>query len=297
MSIVRYAISGDSDFIQKIKANEFTGYVHSVFNRTVNIQSLENGELYTVACHEIDNGPNTLVIQVDCFNPINLSINDHVYAEKNILHIANKLSITTGKVALRESILPVYPQNVEILNRNLTKMRDYIDCHGIGGGMKKSYHSTTAFEIELSRMLEERTGSLLTELFNNRMSESIEMASKLIGLGPGLTPSGDDFLVGLFTVLNIQKSPKHPLKDFCKEVIKLAKPLTNDISYIAMQKASIGKVRESIISLVNSILYGAEEDLILSLNKVLKIGSSSGTDIALGIVAGLEANIIAGGKV
>jgi hypothetical protein len=294
---MRYAISGDSDFIQKIKASEFTGYVHSIFNRTVNVQSLETGELYTVACHEIDNGPNTLVVQVDCFNRINLAINDHVYVEKKVLHIANKLAMTVDKAALWECVLPVYPQNVENLNRNLTKMRDYIDRHGISGGMKKSNHSPTAFEIELSRMLEERTGSLLTELSNNRMSESIEKASKLIGLGPGLTPSGDDFLVGLFTVLNIQKSPNYSFKNFCKEVVKLAKPLTNDISYMAMQKASIGKVRESIVSLVNSILYGTEEDLILSLNKVLKIGSSSGTDIALGIVAGLEANILAGGKV
>jgi hypothetical protein len=292
-----YAISGESDFIQKIKASDFTGYVHSVFNRTVNIQSVETGELYTVACHEIDNGPNTLVIQVDCFNPINLAINDRVYAENNILHFANKMAITIDKVAMWDSVLPIYPHNVEILNRNLTKMRDYIDRHGIGGGMKKSNHSPTAFEIELSRMLEERTVSLLTELSNNRMSESIEKASKLIGLGPGLTPSGDDFLVGLFTVLNIQNSTNYSFKNFCKEVVKLAKPLTNDISYMAMQKASIGKVRESIVSLVNSILYGTEEDLILSLNKVLKIGSSSGTDIALGIVAGLEANILAGGKV
>jgi hypothetical protein len=288
---VRYAISGDGEFIQKIKANEFTGYVHSVFNRTVNIQSLENGELYTVACQEIDNGPNTLVIQVECFQSLNLSINDHVYAEKNVLQIANKLVVTVDKAKLWGSMLPKYPQDVETLNRNLTKMKAYIDNYGIGGGMKKSNHSSTPFEIELSRMLEERTGLLLTELFNNRMSVSIEKASKLIGLGPGLTPSGDDFLVGLFTVLNIQKNHRHPLKDFCKEVVKLAKPLTNDISYMAMQKASIGKVRESIISLVNSILYGTEEDLILSLNKVLKIGSSSGTDIALGIVAGLEVQI------
>jgi hypothetical protein len=294
---VKFAISGDSDFVQMIKATKFTGYVHSIFNRTVNIQSLETGELYTVACHEIDNGPNTLVIQVDCFNHIDLSINDRVYAENNTLHITNKLAITTDNVAFWESNMPNYPQNVEILKRNLTKMRDYIDIYGIDGGIKRSLNTYNTFEIELSRMLEERTGLLLSGLLNNRMSESIENARNLIGLGPGLTPSGDDFLVGLFTVLNIQKSPLHPLKEFCKEVVKLAKPLTNEISYMALQKASIGKVRESIISLVNSILDGTEEDLILSLNKVLKIGSSSGTDIAFGIVCGLEANIKAGGKI
>lgn len=56
-------------------------------------------------------------------------------------------------------------------------------------------------------------------------------------------------------------------------------------------------MRESIISLVNSLLIENDEDLILSLNKLLNIGSTSGTDIALGIVFGMEANIRAGGKV
>ena len=51
-----------------------------------------------------------------------------------------------------------------------------------------------------------------------------------------------------------------------------------------------------MISFVNSLLTENEAELILSLNKVINIGSSSGTDLALGLVCGLEANIKAGGK-
>lgn len=55
-------------------------------------------------------------------------------------------------------------------------------------------------------------------------------------------------------------------------------------------------MRESVIHLIYSILYGEEEDLFLTLNKVLTIGSSSGTDLALGLVCGLKANLKAGGQ-
>jgi hypothetical protein len=66
---------------------------------------------------------------------------------------------------------------------------------------------------------------------------------------------------------------------------------------MTLKKAANGKVRDSIISLLNSILVEDDQDLILSLNKLLNIGSSSGTDIAYGIVFGMEATIRAGGKV
>lgn len=146
-------------------------------------------------------------------------------------------------------------------------------------------------------MLEKRTLLLLNELLNNRISSALPHAVSLVGLGPGLTPSGDDFLTGLFTIINMKNSPFYLYRSFCRDILMKAKTLTNDISYMTLKKASIGKVRESIISLVNSLLIENDEDLILSLNKLLNIGSTSGTDIALGIVFGMEANIRAGGKV
>ncbi|MCL6574357.1 MAG: DUF2877 domain-containing protein, partial [Bacillus sp. (in: Bacteria)] len=121
-------------------------------------------------------------------------------------------------------------------------------------------------------------------------------AVSLIGLGPGLTPSGDDFLVGFFTIFNMKNSPFFSYRSLCEEVALKAKLLTNDISYMALKKASTGNVRESIITLINSIISGNEKDLSLSLNRVLNIGSTSGTDIVLGLVSGLKANLKVGGQ-
>ena len=70
MLFVVNTISGDADFIKGINNSLFTGVVHSTFNRTFNIKCFENGDLYTIACSKLDNGPNTLIIDVDNMKPI-----------------------------------------------------------------------------------------------------------------------------------------------------------------------------------------------------------------------------------
>ncbi|MEH6993878.1 DUF2877 domain-containing protein [Neobacillus drentensis] len=289
------SISGDTDFIKVINNSTFTGFVHSTFNRTFNIKCFENGDLYTIACNRLDNGPNTLIVDIDNMKLMEIEANDRVRVEENLLYIGDQLTISIDKACTWESVLPNYPCNVEILKRNLMKMKDFINIHGVGGGMKKNVITLNPFETEVSNILENRTLLLLNELLNDRISSALPHAVSLIGLGPGLTPSGDDFLTGLFTIFNMKNSPFYPYRSFCEDVLKKAKTLTNDISYMTLKKAAIGKVRESIISLLNALLIENDEDLNLSLNKLLNIGSSSGTDIALGIVFGMEANIRAGG--
>lgn len=297
MSFLINTISGDADFIKEINNSLFTGYVHSTFNRTFNIKSFENGDLYTIACSKLDNGPNTLIIDVDNMKPLEIGVSDRVRVEQNLLYIGDKLIISIDKIKKWESVLPAYPCKVEIVKQNLIKMKEYINIHGVGGGIKKNAIPQNPFEAEVSNMLEKRTLLLLNELLNDRISSALPHAVSIVGLGPGLTPSGDDFLTGLFTIFNMKNSPFNPYRLFCEEVLKKAKTLTNDISYMTLKKAAFGKVRESIISLLNSLLVEDDEDLILSLNKLLNIGSSSGTDIAYGIVFGMEATIRAGGKV
>ncbi|MDF2787202.1 MAG: hypothetical protein K0S80_300 [Neobacillus sp.] len=297
MLFVINAISGDTDFIKEFNNSKFTGFVHSTFNRTLNIKCFENGDLYTIACSNLDNGPNTLIIDVDSMKSINIVVDDRVHVENNLLYIGDRLTISIEKVNIWESILPSYTPNVEILKQNVMKVKEYINIHGVGGGIKKNFIPQNPFEAEVSNMLEKRTLLLFNELINDRISSAFSHAVSLVGLGPGLTPSGDDFLTGLFTIFNMKNSPFYPYRSFCEDVLKKARTLTNDISYMTLKKAANGKVRDSIISLLNSILVEDDQDLILSLNKLLNIGSSSGTDIAYGIVFGMEATIRAGGKV
>lgn len=134
---MRNAISGDLELIERINNSVLTGFVHSTFKNTINIHCNENGELFTIASSQIDNGPNTLLINSASLEELNIDVNDVVYVKSKMLHISNKLAISTNQAEKWAGILPEYPANTENISRNLKRMIEYIDIHGKAGGMKK----------------------------------------------------------------------------------------------------------------------------------------------------------------
>lgn len=289
------AISSDSYFLQQIGASGFTGTVHSVFTHAVNIQSEVNGEIFTLATKAMDNAPNTLIIDLDTLGNLHIHQHDRVSVQHDQLLIEDKVQIAMQTASRWQCQLPIFPTDQTCLKTNVGTVKQFIDLHGKSGGMKRSNSPISEFEAETSRLLQQRTSLLRGELMNQRFDHFQSYAINLVGLGPGLTPSGDDFLVGLFAVIHLENSPCYIYKQLCENVITQMKPLTNAISYTTLKKAANGQVRESICSLNYAILYGTEADSIQALRKVLAIGSSSGTDIALGLISGLEANIKLGG--
>jgi len=292
-----HARFGDLDWMNQLQYSKFHGYVHSVFDRTINVESIENGELYTFACQHLDNAPNTMLIDIDRFSELAIEVNDIVYADQRIVHIGDQLSIAMDQVTTWECQLPCFPSDIESVINHLAITKDMVLQRGKCGGMKPDLTSSSLFDQETSRLLSVRSQMLQEALLHHQVSDACRHAAGLIGLGPGLTPSGDDFLVGLLSTFHMENSPGRIYQGFGEEIVDIARTLTNEISYMALKQASKGRVRESITRLLHTITCGKQEELILSLDKVLTIGSSSGTDIVYGMISGLEINIQAGGTV
>ncbi|WP_103106659.1 DUF2877 domain-containing protein [Brevibacillus reuszeri] len=291
-----HALSGDAEFLRILASSSFSGKVHSIFERTINLQCDQNNELYTIACDQLDNGPNTLVLDVKRFHETGLEVGDRVLSQGQTLQIGNKIEIAATQAKEWECTLPPYPSNIETLKVDIAFMKEYIAAHGKCGGMKRNSRPSTPFEAEMSNMLLQRSGLLREALAAGKSEVAVQHALGLVGLGPGLTPSGDDFLVGLFSIANMQGTPYYLSCHFLEEIALKAKQLTNEISYMMVKKAASGQVRESVVSLLQALSKGTVEELLGALEKVLAIGSSSGTDMALGLVCGLELNIEAGGR-
>ena len=101
-------------------------------------------------------------------------------------------------------------------------------------------------------------------------------AIKLIGLGRGLTPSGDDFLCGFFAVLNALGVLAVPLR----EAVFDALDRTTLIS-AAYLKAVIGRRYFTVYDrAIRAIL--ADGDFKEDIDFVLSMGASSGTDTLIG---------------
>jgi hypothetical protein len=116
--------------------------------------------------------------------------------------------------------------------------------------------------------------------------------SELIGLGPGLTPSGDDFVGGaLFSVQTLGAVypevfglTSAPFQTF----LERARPLTNHISFAILSDLARGHGPESLHDFVTSQLRGESGHRSLeAAQRIVEIGHSSGYDLLAGAVTGM----------
>jgi hypothetical protein len=111
-----------------------------------------------------------------------------------------------------------------------------------------------------------------------------EAVRNLVGLGPGLTPSGDDFLAGALAALQAM-SHAQPGAAIAAELLAgaVAQSLdrTTPVSRQFLRWALHGRYGESVLELL--VRPGAD-----TLQRLLHVGATSGADTLLGIWTGLH---------
>jgi len=114
----------------------------------------------------------------------------------------------------------------------------------------------------------------------------------LIGLGPGLTPSGDDFIGGLFFTVQCLAAA-YPER-FCRDqqvvdvLMDWASTRTNLISYSILRDMVRGQGPEPLHQLLIALLNDCEPYRALAaVNQLIRIGHSSGWDMLAGALTGM----------
>jgi hypothetical protein len=102
-----------------------------------------------------------------------------------------------------------------------------------------------------------------------------------LGLGPGLTPSGDDVVIGFLLTLN--RYGRCPHNDL---IIKEARAHTTTLSANLIECAAHGLADERLIRVVDCIFTGNKDDR--ALDKMLGWGESSGLHALLGMSIALH---------
>ena len=133
--------------------------------------------------------------------------------------------------------------------------------------------------------------TLLSLLIHHNYRSIPETASELIGLGEGLTPSGDDFLGGFFFCLNrLQQAYPREL-EFTSDYslsIERWKTRTNLISFTLLKDNACGYGLEPLELFVSALLQGDPIINVQSYAELLvNVGHSTGWDILTGFLAGM----------
>ena len=115
----------------------------------------------------------------------------------------------------------------------------------------------------------------------------LKPVTSLVGLGPGLTPSGDDFLGGIMIILSLLK--RDDKINSLASAIEIAASATNDISRAHLKAAAQGLGAEPLHATIGDITSNRGRELQVSLKRLNAIGHCSGWDALAGAVITLRA--------
>ena len=115
----------------------------------------------------------------------------------------------------------------------------------------------------------------------------LEAATRLLGLGPGLTPSGDDFLGGLLIALRLMNRGALSARLWTGLEAAAARR-SLDLSVAHLSAAAAGRGSAALHAALNALVTGRADDLPAELERIEEIGHTSGWDALAGAVTALR---------
>jgi len=117
------------------------------------------------------------------------------------------------------------------------------------------------------------------------------VTSSLAGLGPGLTPAGDDFIAGVLLALALVREQRGDaaLNEIATLLVETAAPRTHEISAAYLRAAYDGQVGERWHPLLAALAAGDGAQITAAAAPVLATGETSGADMLAGFVVGIGA--------
>lgn len=136
---------------------------------------------------------------------------------------------------------------------------------------------------------------LMAYCLDHGISDIEKRAKELIGLGPGLTPCGDDFLGGLFFAAHWLRETQRGMvrlePQAVSDLLRWARYRTHPVSHVILGDLAVGEGPEPLhrllrLLLMGGELYGREFDAV---NCLLKVGHTTGWYMLAGLLTCLLA--------
>jgi hypothetical protein len=187
---------------------------------------------------------------------------------------------------------------LEALRGDLARISDachpFLGADGLGPALSclTTGRQPGAEETVLTRMAVQPLTAVIEGCLAGDLAKIALAGRGLIGLGPGLTPAGDDFLGGLFfAAWQLQASyPGAFALDWraVGELLAWAGARTNRISHALLVDLARGEGPAPLHDLIGLLLAGRGEDEIArAAQSVAAIGHTSGGDLLAGVLTGI----------
>jgi hypothetical protein len=282
-----------------IRQEGWTGEVIAVHPHSVYATD-EDDEIYAIVHQPLGNGPLNLVISADPAQVFNgLALGTSLASNGARLGIGELITIGLEAAAIWDpKAYAALAADPEALDRGLAEL-----CR------EMSHHSPAESLARLLPYLEEEDlpaplervahfprshaliGGLAESLAQRDRRRLKVVTSSLAGLGPGLTPAGDDFIAGVLLALALirQQRGDAALNEIATLLVETAAPRTHEISSAYLRAAYDGQVGERWHPLLAALSAGDGTQIAAAAVPVLATGETSGADMLTGFVVGIGA--------
>lgn len=277
-------ITRDSlEFLKNNRGNKLR--IHSVFPKAINLID-DDHRLLTLLDNSRDQGPNSIQLNFDTSFE-RLLPGDLVEASED--------GLTFLRTGLRVEVTGLTPDNLTLnpkqicldadeMAQRFEVLRQVIIDDGNHEGLAPLVDDELPSN-HYSQFVSEKADELLSWLAQDKASQLRNGLSGIIGFGPGLTPSTDDFLAGItavaFILNKFEKTETYHV--LLNDLPKIALGKTTTISEEMIRLAAQGKVSHSYKNFLSG-LFGRTVGQIPQLaRQVIKTGASSGTDFLFGV--------------
>jgi hypothetical protein len=266
-----------------------TGQFHSIFNSCINVTLRDNFLLSLILETKPIHSRAVQIYQNDWFyyRLHQIEPGDKIYLNDDRLEIPSlSLLIPFSRSYIWDP--EEWPESHKSSISNLWKNAEFIRKVLFDVDEER----ILSFPGEFKILFQNRIASLRYAVKENSLSKVIDAIAHLIGFGPGLTPSGDDFMVGFISSYHYLKKSKFILSinmnDFVEQILLLYKNKTTFISEMMIYEACKGRFFKPIVELMRNLFFSDQKNSLVSAYRLTKIGSSSGMDILRGIICGIE---------
>ncbi len=299
--VIFFHVKKVSSSIYDVLKEEDYGRVHSVYTRTINI--VLHKKIVALQPYGLQKTPMTISVQEDdkAFNRLKIRRNDRVVLCKNYLSI-NRYRFDIRNYQLWDPKLDYLDLQLEDIDRQTIKyLSDLLKVYGSREGLRdialflvlKNFSNTFAGSGNNKSLLAKglsMTNNLFALLKRGEVDRAVETMGGFIGLGPGLTPSGDDFLVGFISILLIVETNMALINEFRLKLISKIASLLNKTTFLAGEFLKYSCKRE-FCQVFHDFFTALEEKntnkILISTMAFIKLGHSSGSDSLSGIITGL----------
>jgi hypothetical protein len=266
--------------------------VHSVFRRAFNLAA-PGGSLLGVVQVDGANGPATLVLGPSAESPwfdrrIEPGAPAHVAA--GMLTVADRLTIDLTQAALWSPPPIRLALDIQEIAERIVQVRARAAALAPAEGFGPLLNDSVSGRPDIMLL---RAGALIDNLATAIRAKRWDLvqasASALSGLGPGLTPSGDDVLTGL--ALGIRAGLGTLPEPLAEALHAAVEGRTSDLAVARVRHAVAGRPDEAIHRLLTAMVSGPPDDLDAAVRATIAYGHASGADTLVGIDRGLRLGV------